>query len=85
MAKHLAPSKKKERKLPEFRQEVLPKVVNFRFGQTKKQYFREFSLRMMIPVLAAALLFLVGFLLRSPMWVKVLLLPEKACQPEAAG
>ena len=78
MAKHLAPSKKKERKLPEFRQEVLPKVVNFRFGQTKKQYFREFSLRMMIPVLAAALLFLVGFLLRSPMWVKVLLLGASA-------
>lgn len=78
MAKHLAPSKKKERKLPEFRQKVLPKVVNFRFGQTKKQYFREFSLRMMIPVLAAALLFLVGFLLRSPMWVKVLLLGASA-------
>ena len=78
MAKHLAPSKKKERKLPEFRQEVLPKVVNFRFGQTKKQYFHEFSLRMMIPVLAAALLFLVGFLLRSPMWVKVLLLGASA-------
>ena len=81
MAKHLAQEKekkeKKERKI-EFRRDVLPRVVNFRFGQNKRRYVRDFSLRTMIPVLAAALLFLVGFLLRYPAWVKVLLLGASA-------
>lgn len=78
MAKHLAPSQKKNVKMPELRREALPKVVNFHFGQDRKEYEREFSLRSMIPVAAAALLFLVGFLLRGPVWVKVLLLGASA-------
>ena len=82
MAKHLAPEKEKKTKkrirLPEIDTEALPRVVDFRFGQTKKRYLREFSLRAMIPVLAAALLFLVGFLLRGPAWVKLLLLGASA-------
>lgn len=78
MAKHLAPPKKKKIKLPEIDQEALPRVVSFRFGQEKKRYVRDFSLRAMVPVLAAALLFLVGFLLRGPAWVKLLLLGASA-------
>ncbi len=78
MAKHLAPSKEKKMKMPELRREALPKVVHFRFGQNRKEYERRFSLRMMLPVLAAALLFLVGFLLRGPAWVKVFLLATSA-------
>lgn len=75
MAKHLAPStKEKTIRLPRLNKEDLPKVVTFRFGQEKKRYSRDFSLRAMIPVLLAALLFLVGFLLRRPLWVKALLL-----------
>lgn len=79
MAKHLAPSKEKRKiKLPEIDREALPEVVVFRFGQEKKRYLRDFTLRAMIPVLAAALLFLVGFLLRGPAWVKLLLLGASA-------
>ena len=78
MAKHLAAPKEKKVKMPDLREDLLPRVVNYRFGQNKKRYYREFSLRMMIPVLAAALLFLIGFLLRSPVWVKALLLSASA-------
>ena len=82
MAKHLAPEQEKKEKktirLPKIDTEALPRVVDFRFGQEKKRYMREFSLRSMVPVLAAALLFLVGFLLRGPAWVRVLLLGASA-------
>ena len=78
MAKHLAPSQKKKMKMPDLRREALPKVVSFRFGESRREYERQFSLRFLIPVLAAALLFLVGFLLRGPSWVKVLLLGASA-------
>ena len=79
MAKHLAPSKeKKQFKLPSIPTDKLPRVVDFRFGKEKKRYPRDFSLRAMIPVLMAALLFLLGFLLGRPLWVKVLLLGASA-------
>ena len=78
MAKHLAPSKKKTIQLPQPKLKELPRVVTFRFGQEKKRYPREFSLRIMVPMLLAALLFLVGFLLGGPAWVKVLLLASSA-------
>ena len=74
MARHLAPEKTKTTKKPERRLQALPKVIHFRFGEERRQYEREFSLRSMLPVLLAALLFLLGFLLRGALWVKLLLL-----------
>ncbi len=78
MAKHLAPEKKKELKMPALRRELLPRVLKYRFGQNKKRYYRELSARILIPVLLALLLFTFGFLLRSPARVKVLLLGASA-------
>lgn len=79
MAKHLAPSKeKKQIKIPNIPTDKLPRVVDFRIGKEKKRYPRDFTLRAMILVLCAALLFLVGFLLGGPAWVKVLLLGASA-------
>ena len=74
MARHLAPEKTKTIKKPQLRLQALPKVIHFRFGEERRQYEREFSLRSMLPVLLAALLFLLGFLLRGALWVKLLLL-----------
>ncbi len=78
MAQHLAPDKKKKLQNPKARRQALPRVLNYRFGQNKKQYYRELSWRTTIPVLLALLLWAVGFLLRSPVWVKALLLGASA-------
>lgn len=68
MARHFAPSKKKKRKLPSLRAPALPKL----FGPEKKKrrarsFDREFSVRDMLFVILATILFMVGLLLqRSP-------------------
>ena len=62
MSKHLAPEETNTTTKPESRLQALPKVLHFRFGEERRQYEREFSLRSMLPVLMAALTTILGML-----------------------
>lgn len=74
MAKHLAASgKQKRQERQDKRLQALPKLTDIRPGKRKKNYDREFTIPRIVPVLIAATLFLVGNLLRVPLWIKVVI------------
>lgn len=72
MARHFAPNPKKRIQLPSLRIAALPRLFT-REKRTyrRKEYDRVFSVQEMILLLAAALLFIAGILLRLPHWASL--------------
>ena len=65
MARHFAPSKKKKIELPSLRIPTLPKLfVRDQKNRTDRRFAREFSVRDMLLLIAATVLFIAGLLLQ---------------------
>ena len=73
MARHFAPSEKKKLPIPSLDLSALPRLLTWeRRGRPAQiRYERIFSVREMMFLLAATLLFIFGILFRLPRWAEI--------------